>query len=165
MKDQGGSKKHEGAGEARLSHTDSAGHARMVDVGDKPDQIRIAKAAGHILLQPETVRLVRENLMKKGDVLTVAEIAGIQAAKNTASLIPLCHPLSLTSVKVVARVDETGVNINSEVHCTGPTGVEMEALTAVGVALLTVYDMCKAVDKEMIIESVRLIQKTKNDLP
>ena len=152
-------------GGTRLSHTDSAGRARMVDVGDKRDQVRMAKAEGRIVLKSDTIRLVKENLMKKGDVLTVAEIAGIQAAKNTSSLIPLCHNLNLTSVKVITQLTETGVTVTSEVHCVGPTGVDIEALTAVSVALLTVYDMCKAVDKEMIIETVRLIQKTKNDLP
>lgn len=150
---------------AKLSHLDSSGRARMVDVGSKPDQVRFAGAEGRIILQPVTVGLVRDNLMKKGDVLTTAEIAGIQAAKNTSSLIPLCHNISLTSVKVAARLTDNGVTISSEVRCTGRTGVEMEALTAVSVALLTVYDMCKAVDTGMTIEGIRLIGKTKNDVP
>ena len=149
----------------RLSHTDSAGRARMVDVGGKPEQLRIAKAVGMIVLQENTLRLIRENLMKKGDVLAVAEIAGIQAAKNTSAMIPLCHNINLTSVRVVCVPTATGVSVTSEVHCSGQTGVEMEALTAVSVALLTIYDMCKAVDKEMRIESVSLIEKTKHDLP
>jgi cyclic pyranopterin phosphate synthase len=148
-----------------LSHTDSAGRARMVDVGGKPDQWRIARAEGRIMLKPDTIGLIRENLMKKGDVLTVAEIAGIQAAKSTASLIPLCHHINLTSVNVNTELTDHGVRISSEVHSIGPTGVEMEALTAVSISLLTIYDMCKAVDKEMTIEGIRLIDKTKNDLP
>jgi len=153
------------ADQVRLSHIDSEGHARMVDVGYKPDQQRVAIAEGRILLQPDTIRLIRENLIKKGDVLTVAEIAGIQAAKNTFSLIPLCHNINLTSVKVHTELNDQGVTIRSEARCTGKTGVEMEALTGVSVALLTVYDMCKAVDKEMRIEGIHLIKKTKNDLP
>jgi len=147
-----------------LSHTDPAGRARMVNVGSKPDQLRIAKAEGRILLNPDTIRLIRENGMKKGAVLTVAEIAGIQAAKETSSLIPLCHNINLTSIKVLTDLTDTGVKISSEVHCIGQTGVEMEALTAVSVALLTIYDMCKAVDKAMIIEGIRLTEKTKDDL-
>jgi cyclic pyranopterin monophosphate synthase len=133
----------------------------MVDVGKKPIQRRTAIAKGFIFLQPETVRLVKENEIKKGDVLTVAEIAGIQAAKQTHTLIPLCHPLQLTKIRVSCILTDTGVEITSEAHCNGQTGVEMEALTAVSVALLTVYDMCKAVDKEMEIGAIRLIEKTK----
>jgi cyclic pyranopterin phosphate synthase len=144
-----------------FSHTDHEGKARMVDVGEKPIQKRVAKAEGFIQLHPETVRLIEENQMKKGDVLTVAEIAGVQAAKRTWELIPLCHNLLLTKVKVVAEVANKGVKVTSEVHCTGQTGVEMEALTAVSVALLTIYDMCKAVDKTMEIRDVKLISKTK----
>ncbi|HDQ14574.1 MAG TPA: cyclic pyranopterin monophosphate synthase MoaC [Sediminispirochaeta sp.] len=149
---------------AELSHTDHSGKARMVEVGHKEPLRRRAKAAGRIHLQPETVRLVRENLIKKGDVLTVAEIAGIQGAKQTHLLIPLCHPLPLTGIDVVAELDEEGVEVTAEARCTGPTGVEMEALTAVQVALLTVYDMCKAVDQEMRIENVHLLNKTKEAL-
>jgi cyclic pyranopterin phosphate synthase len=148
-----------------LTHTDAAGRARMVDVGPKPDQYRRARAEGHILLQPETVRLIRDNLIKKGDVLAIAEIAGVQAAKRTSELIPLCHNITLSSVRVVAALEKEGVTIWSEVTCTGQTGVEMEALTAVSVALLTVYDMCKAVDKQMTLEQVRLIEKIKKDVP
>ena len=147
-----------------LTHTDSTGKANMVDVGKKPDQQRIAKAEGLICLQKETIRLIRENVMKKGDVLTVAQIAGIQAAKQTSGLIPLCHPLLLTKVDVIMELVENGVTASSEVHCIGQTGVEMEALTAVSVALLTVYDMCKAVDKSMVIGQINLIEKTKSDI-
>lgn len=144
-----------------LTHTDSEGRARMVDVGDKPDQKRIAKASGKIRLAEETVQLIRQNALKKGDVLTVAEIAGVQAAKRTAELIPLCHNIPLSKITVVASISAEGVNVSSEVHCNGQTGVEMEALTAVSVALLTVYDMCKAVDKAMVIENITLNEKTK----
>lgn len=147
-----------------FSHTDSEGKARMVDVSGKKQQRRVAKASGTIILQQETLRLIRENSMKKGDVLTVAEIAGIQAAKQTAMLIPLCHNISLSKVKVSAEVTDNGVKMTSEVKCTGNTGVEMEALTAVSVALLTIYDMCKAVDKTMVIGEVKLLEKTKSDL-
>jgi cyclic pyranopterin phosphate synthase len=147
-----------------LSHIDEKGKANMVDVGSKPSQIRQAKATGFIRLNPETVKLIKENQMKKGDVLTVSEIAGIQAAKQTPNLIPLCHTLMLTKVDVKATLNENGVKVDSIVKCIGQTGVEMEALTAVSVALLTVYDMCKAVDKGMIIESISLVEKTKQDI-
>jgi len=145
----------------KLTHTNKKGKAVMVDVGGKDFQIRIAKARGHITLAQETVKLINENLLKKGDVLTVAQIAGISAAKETSNLIPLCHNIVLDNVKVDAKVDSTGVTIESEVRCFSKTGVEMEALTAVSVALLTVYDMCKAVDKNMIIDSICLIEKIK----
>lgn len=133
----------------------------MVDVSPKPDQLRTATASGHIALEDTTLKLIRENLMKKGDVMAVAEVAGIQAAKQTAALIPLCHPLMLTRVSVKCKIESGGIGATAEVKCTGPTGVEMEALTAVSVALLTIYDMCKAVDKNMIISEVRLVEKTK----
>jgi cyclic pyranopterin phosphate synthase len=149
----------------KLTHTDPQGNARMVDVGDKEVQLRIAKASGTILLSPDTLNLVSQNLLKKGDVLTVAEIAGIQAAKRTSELIPLCHNILLTKVLVVASLNNGGVTINSEVRCTGTTGVEMEALTAVSVGLLTIYDMCKAIDKTMVIGDLKLIGKTKFNLP
>jgi len=136
----------------------------MVDVGSKPNQIRIAKAEGEIFLQKETIALIRENAMKKGDVFTIAEIAGIQAAKRTSDLIPLCHPLQITKVDVKTELTEKGVKITSQLKCIGQTGIEMEALTAVSVALLTIYDMCKAVDKTMEISNVKLISKTKEDL-
>jgi cyclic pyranopterin monophosphate synthase len=190
---------------SNFSHTDESGKARMVDVGDKPVQKRSATARGFIHLGTETLALITENQIKKGDVLTVAEIAGIQAAKQTSALIPLCHPLPITKVEVkaqpispgegqsatskgqpaagmgqsatskgqpasgldqsasgVGQTEETcGVLVTSTVKCNGQTGVEMEALTAVSMALLTIYDMCKAVDKEMVIDGIRLIKKTK----
>jgi len=145
----------------KLTHTDSKGKAIMVDVGDKENQLRIAKASGHISLAPETMVLIKENLLKKGDVLSVAQLSGISAAKKTSDLIPLCHNIVLDSVKVDAFTDDSGVRIDSEVRCFGKTGVEMEALTAVNIALLTVYDMCKAVDKNMVIDNVILTEKIK----
>ncbi len=145
----------------KLSHTDDSGKARMVNVGDKPEVLRIAKATGHICLAKDTISRIEENKNKKGDVLTVADIAGIQAAKKTSDLIPLCHPLLITNIEVRSIIDGTGVRINSEIQCSGKTGIEMEALTAVSVALLTIYDMCKAVDKNMIIDEVRLLEKKK----
>ena len=145
-----------------LTHVDTQGKANMVDIGHKPMQIRTAKAIGHIALSNETLDLIRENKMKKGDVLTIAEIAGIQGGKKTSELIPLCHPLNITKIEVTAQLDKTGVVIESAAKCTGQTGIEMEALTAVSIALLTIYDMCKAVDKNMIIDEIRLIEKTKS---
>lgn len=145
----------------KLSHTDSQGRARMVDVGEKEVQQRVARASGFIHLSAETLALVRENGMKKGDVTGIAEIAGVQAAKRTAELIPLCHNIVLDKIRVTADVESTGIFVTSEVSCTGKTGVEMEALTAVSVALLTIYDMCKAVDKNMEMGQVKLIEKTK----
>jgi cyclic pyranopterin monophosphate synthase len=147
-----------------LSHIDETGKARMVDVSRKIDQLRTAVAKGFIRLGPETIRMIRENLVKKGDVLTVAQIAGIQAGKKTSELIPLCHPLAITKIDVTTVLGDNGVTVTSEARCTGPTGVEMEALTAVSVALLTIYDMCKAVDKEMVIAEIRLVEKKKEDL-
>jgi len=147
-----------------FSHINNRGKAKMVDVGSKNNQLRVASASGSIILQPNTLELIKENLVKKGDVLSIAEIAGIQAAKQTSSLIPLCHPLLLTKVDVGCRVSPTGVNVYAEVHCVGQTGVEMEALTAVSVALLTIYDMCKAVDKEMQIMDIKVLDKTKTDI-
>ncbi|HOW30212.1 MAG TPA: cyclic pyranopterin monophosphate synthase MoaC [Bacteroidales bacterium] len=149
---------------SELTHTDPRGQAVMVDVSHKPLQLRKATATGHISLQPSTLALICENLVKKGDVLTVAQIAGIQAAKQTSALIPLCHPLQISKVDVTLTPDDAGVNCSATVICTGQTGVEMEALTAVSVALLTVYDMCKAVDKQMIIGEISLQEKTKTDL-
>lgn len=148
----------------QLSHLNNEGKANMVDVGNKPKQVRIAKASGFIKLQPETLKLINENLIKKGDVLTIAEIAGIQAAKETSRLIPLCHTLMLTKVEVKSTVKENGVTIESTVKCIGQTGVEMEALTAVSIALLTIYDMCKAVDKQMILTDIKLNFKEKQDI-
>ena len=144
-----------------LTHIDKDGKANMVDVGNKPIQLRTALAEGFIRLQPETVQLIEENQIKKGDVLTISEIAGIQAAKKTSELVPLCHPLPLTKVAVKATLKDYGVHVNCTARCTGQTGVEMEALTGVQVALLTVYDMCKAVDKTMVMEHIHLIEKTK----
>lgn len=148
----------------KLSHVDDEGCANMVDVGGKKIQFRSARAEGFIHLQPETVALIRENKMKKGDVLTVAEIAGIQAGKKTSELIPLCHPLQITKLDVRAELIESGVHVTSYAKCVGQTGIEMEALTAVSAALLTVYDMCKAADKQMTIGEIKLIEKTKSDL-
>jgi len=148
----------------KFSHTDPEGKARMVDIGSKIPQHRIARASGFIKMSAGTLDLIRENSIKKGDVLAVAEIAGVQAAKQTAVLIPLCHNIILEKVKVTAREAKNGIFVKSEVECTGKTGVEMEALTAVSIALLTVYDMCKAVDKEMILGEIRLDEKIKNDI-
>jgi cyclic pyranopterin phosphate synthase len=134
----------------------------MVDVGEKDIRHRVAKASGFIRLHHETLALVKENTLQKGDVLAVAEIAGVQAAKSTSSLIPLSHNIVLDKILVFAELREEGILITSEVNCTGKTGVEMEALTAVSVALLTVYDMCKAVDKDMEIGMVKLTEKMKS---
>lgn len=144
-----------------LSHVDGEGKARQVDVSGKPEVPRRAAALARIRLAPETVRLVRENQLRKGDVLTVAQIAGIAAAKRTAELIPLCHNIPIDSVEVRCTLQEQGVEIRAEAVCTARTGIEMEALTAAAVAALTVYDMCKAVDKSMVIEEVRLLEKHK----
>jgi cyclic pyranopterin phosphate synthase len=144
-----------------LTHTDKQGKAIMIDIGEKPVQTRIARAAGHISVAPATLDLIRENQLKKGDVLTLAQVAGINAAKETSHLIPLCHNIVLDSIKVQLSVGKNGVTAVSEVKCNGKTGVEMEALTAVSVALLTVYDMCKAVDKEMAIDKIELTEKVK----
>lgn len=148
-----------------LSHIDPSGRANMVDVSPKPVQLRTARASGHISLNREALALVREDRLKKGDVLTTAEIAGIQGGKRTAELIPLCHPLQITKLEVRARTVRNGIRVDSMARCMGPTGVEMEALTAVSVALLTIYDMCKAVDKNMVIGEIRLEEKIKEDLP
>jgi len=145
----------------KFSHIDEKGKANMVDVGSKPMQTRTAVAKGFIRLQPETIKLIRENEIKKGDVLTIAEIAGIQASKKTSDLIPLCHPLQITKADVKAILKDDGVEVTATLKCIGQTGIEMEALTGVSVALLTVYDMCKAVDKEMVIEGVKLLEKIK----
>ena len=149
---------------SKLSHTNEEGKARMVDVGEKPDLQREAHATGFIRLNPDTVKLIKENGLKKGDVLTLAETAGIQAAKKTSDLIPLCHPLLLTKIEVSTKIEDSGIKVFSKVKCSGKTGVEMEALTAVNLALLTIYDMCKAVDKNMILEDIQLITKTKSEI-
>ena len=145
----------------KLSHLDADGGAKMVDVSAKPDSQRTAVAEGRLTCAPSTIELLRAKALPKGDVLTVAKIAGIQAAKSTSTLIPLCHPLALNNVEVAFTVESDGVVIRATVHCTGKTGVEMEALTAVSVAALTVYDMCKAVDKAMSIGGIRVVKKTK----
>ena len=147
-----------------LSHTDDKGKASMVDVSNKPIQKRFASAKGFISLTEETVSLIRENKMKKGDVLSIAEFAGIMGGKKTSELIPLCHPLQITKIKVNTTLEDNGVSVISEAWCVGQTGIEMEALTAVSITLLTIYDMCKAVDKEMKICGIKLIEKTKIDL-
>ena len=146
---------------SELSHVDEDGNARMVDVGDKPDSMREAIARGVVRMRPATLALVQRNAVHKGDVLAVAKIAGIMAAKRTSSLIPLCHPLPLTSVDLAFRLDgdEGRIEIESRARVIGKTGVEMEALTAVAVAALTIYDMCKAVDREMSITDICLIEK------
>ncbi len=145
----------------QLSHLDEQGHARMVDVGHKADTERVAVAKGEVLMQPETLALIREGAIKKGDVLTVAEIAGVLGAKRTADLIPLCHPLPLTqvAVEIALRDDLPGVEITATARTVGKTGVEMEALTAVSVAALTIYDMAKAAEKTMTITNIRLVEK------
>ncbi len=146
---------------AGLTHFDEAGAARMVDVADKPATVRLAVARGSVRMAAATLALVRDGRAAKGDVLGVARLAGIMAAKRTAGLIPLCHPLALTRVEVDLRpsADLAAVEIEARVGVTGPTGVEMEALTAVSVAALTVYDMLKAVDRGMIIADIRLVLK------
>ncbi len=146
---------------SRLSHTDEQGKANMVDVSSKPNQVRTAIASGHICLMAATLLLIKENQIKKGDVLTIAEIAGIQGGKKTSELIPLCHPLMISKLDVKATLTENGVKVIGYAKCTGQTGIEMEALTAVSIALLTIYDMCKAVDKEMCIEEIKLLEKKK----
>jgi cyclic pyranopterin phosphate synthase len=145
----------------KLTHLDDSGRAHMVDVGSKPETERMAIARGEVLMKAATLGLIRAGTMKKGDVLTVAQIAGISAAKRTSELIPLCHPLPITHVDVTLSLDEAlpGVLITATVKTTGKTGVEMEALTAVSVAALTVYDMAKAAEKTMKIQNIRLIEK------
>ncbi len=150
-----------------LSHLDDEGKARMVDVGAKPDTERVAVARGRVVMRPETLALILAGAAKKGDVLAVAQIAGIQAAKRAHELIPLCHPLLLTHVEVLLTPreaatpgEEAAVEIEAAVRSTGKTGVEMEALTAVSVAALTVYDMCKAAERGMYIADVRLVFKS-----
>ncbi|KPQ11001.1 MAG: cyclic pyranopterin phosphate synthase MoaC [Saliniramus fredricksonii] len=144
-----------------LTHLDASGQANMVDVSQKQVTSRVAIAEGRIITRPETIAIIRSGDAKKGDVLGAARLAGIMAAKRTHELIPLCHPLMITKAKVDCVVDEElpGVRVTAEVRVGGQTGVEMEALTAVSVACLTIYDMVKAVDKEMVIEGVRLLEK------
>ena len=144
-----------------FSHLDERGNARMVNVGHKPVQRRRAVAEGRLVCAPATIRALKKNALPKGDVLTVAQIAGIQAAKRTAELIPLCHPLPLNHVEIHFRVRATAVEITCTAETSAQTGVEMEALTGVSVAALALYDMCKAVDKKMRIEGVRVVKKVK----
>jgi cyclic pyranopterin monophosphate synthase len=145
-----------------LSHIDDAGRARMVDVTAKDDTVRIAVATGHVVMLPTTLQLLLRGEIAKGNVLTTAQVAGIQAAKKTSDLIPMCHPLLLSGIDVELTPDQAAstIDITATVRLTGKTGVEMEALTAVSVAALTVYDMCKAVDKGMRIEGIHLVSKT-----
>lgn len=145
----------------KLTHLDEQGRATMVDVGDKPDSDRIAIAEGAVYMQPETLSLIRDGNMKKGDVLTIARIAGIMGAKRTSELIPLCHPLPMTKISVDLWLDDevSAVRIKTMARTVGKTGVEMEALTAVNIAALTVYDMAKAVDRAMRIGDIRLLEK------
>jgi cyclic pyranopterin phosphate synthase len=148
--------------EKQLSHIDDAGRARMVDVSAKDETLRVAVAKGRVVMQPETLRLLLRGEIAKGNVLTTAQVAGTMAAKKTPELIPMCHPLLLTGIDVDLTPDESesAIEITATVRTTGKTGVEMEALTAVSVAALTVYDMCKAVDRGMRVDSVRLVSKT-----
>ncbi len=143
-----------------LTHLDEQGRARMVDVGDKPETVRRAVATACVRTRPEVVDAIREGRAAKGDVLAVARVAGIMAAKRTAELIPLCHPLRLDTVSVDLTLAKDRVELWAEARCTGPTGVEMEALTAASVAALAVYDMCKALDRRMTITDVRLQEKS-----
>ena len=149
----------------KLTHIDDQGKVKMVDIGHKPIQYRIAKGEGYIRLNSETIKLIKENSLKKGDVLAIAEIAGIQGAKQTSNLIPLCHLIQTTVIKVQTTIIKSGIKVISEVKCLGQTGAEMEALTAVNIALLTIYDMCKAVDKKMVIGKITLTEKSKKDMP
>ncbi|MDI6801675.1 MAG: cyclic pyranopterin monophosphate synthase MoaC [Thermodesulfovibrionales bacterium] len=145
----------------KLTHIDETGKAKMVDVTEKAVTHREAVAAGYVYMKPETLRLIKDNGISKGDVLAVARVAGIMAAKKTSELIPMCHPLNITSVCIDFDMDETKnrVNIKTSVKVAGQTGVEMEALTATSIAALTIYDMCKAVDKEMAISEITLLEK------
>lgn len=145
----------------KLTHFDEEGRARMVDVSEKPPTQREAIAAGSVYMKPETIRLIKDRRISKGDVLGVARVAGIMAAKRTPVLIPMCHPLNITSVNIDFDVDENKnkIDIKTTVRIVGQTGVEMEALTATSVAALTIYDMCKAVDKNMVISDIMLLEK------
>ncbi len=147
---------------SKLSHLDAQGNARMVNVSDKPDTRREARAEAFVRMQADTLQMIESGVHKKGDVLTVARVAGIQAAKRCADLIPLCHPLMLTAIDVDISLDRDAGRVHIVTRCelTGATGVEMEALTAASVTALTIYDMCKAVDRGMVIEGVRLLHKS-----
>lgn len=148
----------------KFSHVDEEGRANMVDVGNKPDMIRTAEASGKIKLSTLAIELIIENKNKKGDVLTTAQIAGIMGGKRTSELIPLCHPLNITKLDVTTELTKDGVIVKSFAKCIGKTGIEMEALTAVNIALLTIYDMCKAVDKKMVMSDIKLTKKTKENI-
>ena len=143
-----------------LTHFNEQGRARMVDVTEKAVTHRRAVAAGEIHVSPETMAHIQNGTLKKGDVLAVAQVAGIMAAKRTWELIPMCHPLPLTSINITFAFQENALDIQAQVKCSGETGVEMEALTAVSAAALTVYDMCKAVQRDMVIDQIRLLEKT-----
>lgn len=143
-----------------LTHFNEQGRARMVDVSGKAVTYRTARAAGRVWMNPETLEKVRAGRMAKGDVLAVAQVAGIMAAKRTWELIPMCHPLPLTSIDISFAFQDNALDIQAQVKCSGETGVEMEALTAVSAAALTVYDMCKAVQRDMVIDQIRLLEKT-----
>ena len=143
-----------------LTHFNEQGRARTVDVSEKAVTYRTAKAAVRVWMNPETLEKVRQGSMAKGDVLAVAQVAGIMAAKRTWELIPMCHPLPLTSINITFAFQENALDIQAQVKCSGETGVEMEALTAVSAAALTVYDMCKAVQRDMVIDQIRLLEKT-----
>ena len=147
---------------ADFTHFNEQGRARMVDVGAKPETVRTAVAAGRVLVNRETFALIRSGGVKKGDVLTVAQVAGVMGAKRTPELIPMCHPVLIDGIDLQLRLDEErlSVEIRAEVRCAGRTGVEMEALTAVSAAALTVYDMCKAVQRDMVIADIRLLEKS-----
>ena len=146
---------------ASFTHLDGQGRAHMIDISAKPPLKRTAVARGHIALQPATVALLRGGGVPKGDAIATARLAGIMAAKRTPEIIPLCHPILLSHIAVAVAVEDAGVTVTATVSCTGATGVEMEALTAVSAALLSVYDMCKAVDKTMIISAISLLEKRK----
>lgn len=143
-----------------FTHFNEQGRARMVDVTGKAPTYRAATAAGRVVMLPSTVEAIRTGGVPKGDVLAVAQVAGIMAAKRTSELIPMCHPLALTGVDIRFALSDASVGIEATVRCRGETGVEMEALTAVGAAALTIYDMCKALQKDMVIEAIRLLEKT-----
>ena len=145
--------------DSRLTHVDEAGRVRMVDVSGKEVTDRLARARGEILMQADTVRLIADNRIAKGNVIETARLAGIMAAKRTADLIPLCHPLNLTAIDLEFEIAEDRVRVSAEVRISARTGVEMEALTSVTAALLTIYDMCKAVDRGMVLSEVRLVEK------
>jgi len=144
----------------KLTHLDESGAAHMVDVSAKDDSVREAVAEGRISMSAEALEAIKGGLVKKGDVLATARIAGIMAAKKTSELIPLCHPLPLSSVTIDLDIEERGIRTTATARCTGKTGVEMEALTAASTALLTIYDMAKAIDKSMVIDGIRLLSKS-----